>query len=377
MVRYFAHYWGAACLLLPYFIWPNNYNDIRICRNFLAFALIIGSVMIFGQKRIHFKSSWPFLALLALSWINHHNFYLIGVIEQTVIFSGFMLLAIHLISNLEPEDHPILFNYLRISALVQCVFMFINIFGVNIYNPRVPVHDLVGSFGQHTLAAAYLAILVPFFFTKRWIFFTPILVTFIYLSGSAMSMLACIAGIVFACIYKMYHRKSAICATGAALLLFYVFYSLFLSTEKYFEDNERFKVWWNSYYIYTQYFDDGSVLVGKGLGYFYHYFMTTCKTCKQYFTYAHNELLELLWAFGLVGAFLVGAMGYQLVWIKEQKYTLMFMTAIAIAIANSMGNFTFHMSPAALVIVICYACLINQDLHEKGEKTWQLQLQEF
>lgn len=353
-------------MLLPFYVRFNSFNDVIVCKDFFLIALTFISVCLFGfAKDIGPELKLPFISILILSWFNHKDFYQTAAIHQTMCFSAGILLVYHLISWAEHLDRGILLNCFRITAILESLVFVLNRFGINPYNIHADKIDIqvVGSLGQQTLSGALIAALAPTMLSGWGIWCLPLIIYAVYLSGSAMTAVSFVFGILICLFYKIMSKRYfwiVISSFGAALLGAFIFG---LNTVSFFSNHGRFAVWKLSTLFYLRLWTAREMMFGKGLG-----FLSSHLDIFQYniykFTHAHNEYIEILWAFGLVGILLFWMILKPL--LKTHKKDSVFLGIIGALAVNSIGNFTMHVSSIAIIGLISYAYIIGRNNNLTG-----------
>jgi hypothetical protein len=319
------------------------------------------SVLLFGfHRKIPLRIKLPLVFLSFLSWFNHNSFYESAAIEQTVAFNAGILLTAQLISQSDKLKPNVIYLFLRLMAAIESIFFILNDFGINPYNPHQTLYKMypVGSLGQQTLSGALLAVAAPACLTKKsWPLLIPIAYA-MYLSGSAMTWCAC----VFGCSYVIFRPKlKTLVILGAALVSFSY---LGLGAFQFFSPHGRFAVWRWCVHEYCSMWNLRDILFGRGLGWLYNHLNVFMEDLK--FTYAHNEFIELFWAVGLVGAFLFFLLVLPLRHIKPDKHLYVMLGILISVAANSVGNFTLHVSSIAQIAIMAYAFIIGRIHFEEG-----------
>lgn len=341
-------------MLLPFYVRFNEHNDVRICKNLFFFFLVCVSLIVFGLGKrkvsLGLKTSLVFLAIL--SFFNHKNLYLSAAIEQTIIFNISLVILYQLLTfNL---DFVVIAFFLRISALIQAVIFILNYYGVNPYNLSLPAPIPYGSFGQQTLSGAHIAVLFPLFLQTWWWMFIPVLIVAVFLAKSAMAWASLVAGVVVFGCYK--HIKRPLFVSGcfcSALIAFFLTKSI-----PFFSDNMRYVTWKK---LMIEFFNWRWIeeLFGRGLGWLFHNSRLE-DGIGGIFTYAHNEAIDSLWAFGIIGtSVIVYVLLKALKNINEGSRVSL--AILAAFISNSFGNFTFHISAIALPAMLAYAYLVTNN----------------
>ena len=347
-------------MLLPLYVRANSYNDIRVCRNYLVVGLAILSLGVFYSRGALSKNfSFLFVFMLIVGWLNHQNFYMAAVIEQTVVFSAFCLIYFQLSNDLIDDDINVILNYLRVSCLIQVFLVFLNHgLDFNIYNPFVMTEKVVGSFGQETLVGAYIAVLAPLFFEKKRIALVPIIWA-IWLTTSAMSVCAFIMALIAYTYVKYLRKKAMVFALASTICIGLAIYVFVLANQTYFDDKGRYILWavLIDNYLSWSIWD---IIFGRGLGNLYYTASDLCVECKELFTYAHNEYIEILWAWGLFGMGCFVKFIYDIFKIKDLHLKAPLFACVIAILANMFGNFTLHIAPIGLAALLLYICLINK-----------------
>jgi hypothetical protein len=352
VTEWFSLYWGAVAMLLPFYFRFNQYNDLRICKNFAFFAAFCASFMLFGigNLKVNPKTKISLLLLSILSWFNHNDFYNGAALEQTVIFNVFLLFLYQMLTF--DIKIGIIFNFCRVGAIVQALFFWMHYFKFNPYNPSVEIWFPVGVLGQQTLSAALLAACAPMFLFGGWRIALPLIISGVVISTSAMSLVSLAVGLYIVIFRKfiksIFFYLTPIIALVACYFLFR--HSSFLA------DNMRYEVWSG---ILSQFSESsaGEVLAGRGLGDFW--INSKFILNGQRFTYVHNEFIESIWAFGVVGTLLILSLLLYLRNIKSHE-SFVCLGIIASCLVNSYGNFTFHISSIAVILIIAYSYLVTK-----------------
>jgi len=355
----FTNFWGVASVLLPLYVRVDGVNDVRICRNYLFIFIVFLSISLFKNGKLKLQDYLPWVGLLVLAWFNIDYLYQPATLEQFATLGAFCIAVPHLVSNYENMKINLFLNYFRASVLIQSVLVFTNMFGINLYNLDVPVPRALGSFGQETLTAAFIAVLLPTFFNKKWAPLLPIPLMAIFFTGSAMSAISVVAASVFFVAFSCLKLKKALLSLLGFYLMTFAFVTGFIGVDGYFNDNERFKVWETIYGVIK---DRGfwHILFGSGVGSFWHHFSDYCTDCNQRFLYAHSEPLQLVYEFGLAGVIMIGLVLKRIFYLPSTIPNKGIILAMMIAaFSNALGNFTFHIVPISMVILIGYTYLIG------------------
>ena len=305
----------------------------------------------------------PLFFLGILSFFNMDSFYTPAGLEQLTMFLSAILFVYHFHDKIGRYDINDMIFFMQCSLFIQCAVVGMNYFGVNPFNFGILIDRPVGALGQESLSAALIAVLSPSLLyksSKKWL-----LVPFIalLLLNTTFGILSFLGGILFYLGYKRLYP----CVLYTVIGLCFVFLFLIginLDGVEFFNDKGRFDLWLEVLRNFKEW-DLSSQLFGRGLGYVWHNFTHVTDIDNKPFRYFHNEYLELLYAFGSVGVFLVGWMMKPLLKVKFDEQSAILLSIIFAIIINSAGNFTLHIAPIGLIFLIVYSCLITKTLEGK------------
>lgn len=232
------------------------------------------------------------------------------------------------------------YNGICIGAITQAAMAFSQFFGfdfvvyiLNLFVDAQPMLDprtMTGSLGNPNFLAAYIAISLPFFFRRNWAWFIPLLVFVLYFSRTTSAFVPALIGTLY-----FYHNRfplKYVAGAGAVALCAALWYAIFNHTP--FYSNPRWTDWASALSLWSQ--SSFAVLFGMGPG---------ANWGKGY--PMHNEWLECLYQFGIMGFGLMCA--YVVTIWRGNK---MLFTAFLIAAINIFGNYAIHLSPSCFLIII-------------------------
>lgn len=291
-------------------------------------------------------------------------FYTPAGLEQLAIFLSSALIIYCLIDKINRLTIDDFIFFMQASLFFQCFIVYLNAFGVNPYNLANVIPYPVGALGQESLTGALIAVLSPSLLyktSKRWLM-VPLLA--LLLLDVTFGYLAFFGAISFYFGYKKLY------AHVLAIIILLIVISLGVIGINYnhlefFNDKGRFDLWFTVIDNYKQW-DLSSQLFGKGLGYVWHNLGHIKDIDNKPFRYLHNEYLELLYAFGIVGVGLMGWMLKPLLKVKFDEQSAILLSVIFAIIINSAGNFTLHIAPIGLIFLIVYSCLITKTLEGRN-----------
>lgn len=342
----------------------NKGKNTREFRDqFLIFFALL-SVCLFGFRKNLLKVDRLFVGLssflLIVALTNSHELISNNHYGQWLMFSiGLMLLA-QFICNFNKEDKKPIIIAMGFACCLQSFLVMISYFGIDPYIMAVnfifnkvsfaatknlgPDVIASGSLLNPHVAGLFIAITLPALWKK------PILLIMgivgLLLTTSIVPIIAFVAGGIIVFYSKFLKRKHFIKITLACAAIFITIFTLSLSPVGFFSNNSRYSV-----FLQALIMPRGlGTMFGEGLGYFADFHQTIFKTRMRYLQ-VHNEYIELYVAFGMIG---VMAIGYYLVAKKDQilKADTAFLWSFAVALASSVGSFTFHVAPVALVALI-------------------------
>lgn len=344
--KYFSIYWGICVVILAIITHPLINGDIRFIKDiyFVFFALI--SLLVFGLKG-KMDILLPVFAFLTGNIYNEFFLY------QFVCFIfGYLLLC--------QAKHFGLTDFfiesLFILSIIQSIWFMLNYINLdpqewinNLFNVKggkfflqngkwVNARDLkqlvVGSLGQHTLSGVLILVGIPQAIKRKWplLFIAPGII----LTNSTMVQLSALVMLIY------YFSKSIKLVLSTIFLLSIIFILDFKI--EYLSGQERLTAWkWglNNFNI-----------LGNGLGYWSKHF--PINITKERFLSAHNEFLELIFAFGLI------ALPVLYCYLRDafrKQNNLIFKIILFGLLFNSLGNLTFHISPIAVIGILLLGAL--------------------
>ena len=273
------------------------------------------------------------------------------------------------ICKLKKQYIPIVLNAMCIMALVQTGLMILNYYGIwflalpngtkgNIIPSILQVSLVPGQYvttgflSNLNMAGAFLALCLPAFFRKKWIYCIPFIAIGICISKSMGGIVPAFVAIVLFLLYKLYFKKrdafflvSLLLSIGIAYLV--VFRNLLF-------EQTRFEVWGEIW----EHIVPKKPVVGWGLGSFKMFFPTLHKVAIQSphaihrWLYAHNEYLQLLVEQGAIGlAIMLGYIVSLFKGIFNSKVTVLAVIAISVGLLNSGVNFLMHTTGGILLLI--------------------------
>ena len=238
------------------------------------------------------------------------------------------------------------YNAICIAALLQGVIAIFQYLGIDIvyltlksvmppWRTLEPVPHAVGTLTNQNFLGAFMAISLPFFFRKRWVYLIPVIVLALWFSLTTTAVVAAVCGVV------VYFRKAW--ALLAALVVV-IGYNGFIDPSRAFQADARLELWAYSAGEVLSSFK--SFLFGVGPDYTFHY-------TKGFESYSpHNAYVTVLLHYGVVGLCLVA--GFIATVYRGNR--LLFAAFIA-AIVSCLGNPTIELAPSAFLVLIILGLL--------------------
>jgi hypothetical protein len=318
-------------------------TPIKIFCIYLAFwALVLhGMAMI---KMIH-----PAIPTRAIGEI---VFITIGLIVYVVASRGRMKYLF---------EYKCFYNIVCVSAIVQCllvafqqwgfdpVFSAIRLTGVKVISD-LGEYSPTGTLFNPNFLSVFLAISIPFFFRKTWNYFIPLLLLCMVITKTSSAMIALATGMIF------YFRSWKLAVAIGCLAISYICLDLYFSGDftagiknRFFHPTSRFMMW--KYIILNKIIDHPlSVIFGYGPG--------TGYGTKAFFRCPlHNEWLDITYSYGVAGLTLA-------IWYFKSVLNVhkILSTAILIAGIAAIFNYSMHLVPSAMLILIIMG-LLEKEKH--------------
>jgi len=353
-------------VLILYFSTNGNVQDASFVKDrFFIFAVGL-SLVLYPSKISSLRLRVGIGGLFMLSFFNQYLITSQAVILQWQTFmAGVILLpqVVHL------GDRKVLGNGILLAGVIQAICLILNQWGLEplrIYSyflnadlyyvgagVAVP-HNVVmpiGTLMNINMSSVLCVAALPFAIRAFPLFILP-LVYAVLLSKSSMSYLGALS-VIFWYIYSQTRAKKKFIAASIFVLLC----SLYLLKGHYLLDGgNRFKIWEIALKVLSI-----RPFTGMGLGFVYDNF--PMYFTAQEFRQLHNEPLEFLVNFGLVGVFFLGLILSKVTLVKKNWS---FFAVIFALLVNSLGNLTYHISSLSLITLLCLGILLqNNYLEEK------------
>lgn len=260
--------------------------------------------------------------------------------------------------RLNKDSSRKIINTICVITLIHVVWMILQKSGINVFYMLIPGYTgcPVGVYGTSNNAGSLIAITMPLFFRRKWIYGLIPCVYGLFLSGSLTSILSVsITVILMSC---MYMSKIRVFFIVLIILCITAVYSINYEKKNLEGKNLRF-VYWER--ITKEIFK--KPIKGYGLGTFRHIFPAIDKQIyknegEYTFKRAHNDYLELAFNQGIVGLLLFLGFIYS-IFSKlsvSKSNVIVFYSMICICFI-SLGNYL--LGSTLIFIPLIYLSILN------------------
>lgn len=344
-------------------------NDIIIILTFLmvpfGYFSLIGSVHS-GHLLAFFLSGCAIFAIrIENFWLKLFFLYIIFYQACVLVSAAFseiprapagnmllfyILLSLMIFTYVKSSNIPFRFFYnaICISALIQATIGIFQWLGFDLVylclKPIIPfwvklkpLDVPVGTLANENYLAAYLAISLPFFFRKRWIFAIPVISASLLMSNTTTAMFSAFVAVS---VFFKYTWVIILSIFG------FIIYAAFIDSDpSAIFANDRFVIWSTALdKIFTN-FKTIIFGLGPGAGYGQPYAL-------------HNEYLTLWFHFGIIALFLIS--GFI---INVERSNKILISSFGAIVSNCLGNLPMQLAPSLFLILIVIGLLERNKLH--------------
>lgn len=249
--------------------------------------------------------------------------------------------------------------------------------------------NMTGFIGQNTLCGAFIAMAIPFGLYLRKYFFMFIMAVAVCLIQSKMAIASVLVGGLFYFVIRC--KKPETLMIGVFLFIAIMLAGVYESYlhKIHINDNGRFAHWQEvlkdfsspqiidtipenapasvKEIIYTNNHHTW-MLTGIGPGAYHFLYVNKYNTSWEYI---HNEYIEVLYAFGIIGLFLfiLAALSLILTAMTTSSSVIIavLVTSFIVIGINAGTNFVWHINPMQFLTVLIAGLLSNQDLRRIEE----------
>jgi len=345
----------AASLFLFFFLFIGvlgclPYQKTYVAKIFLSQWFLAGMVAFFYLRNKWLRAFLIWITLrMSMSYrvLNNHALFVFFSIILAMMFYQFVQ------DKIKRKDF---LDIVCVVAITQLFWVYLQIFGMDpIFKPG-PLYIYhsnlyAGFMGNPNLSGILIAICLPAFFRRKWIWFLPLFVYPFYRIECITAMFALAVGVFF----YLYHKKHIIWPVAILGPI-----AWFLGGHRIigFTQGPRFTLWTNLAPILKH-----RPIVGNGVGQYKFISGPAISTLKDMHLFnwstAHNDLLQLYSEVGAIAILILT--GYLVTLFLKRGMDLNLSTMIVIGLICSLGFFVFY-TPVALLLLGAAALL------EKGGK---------
>lgn len=350
MVNYFL---GAALVAVPFYIMNANKTQAALSQDYLfavaafVFALISG---VRANLRI------AIAALLVAFWaFQAQDAFSIFALYRTGLCAAGVAFVAAVYAKKTEISVPFIGKVLAAVCFFESSWAILQHFGVDLHQIYLSGHTVIntkpigviGSLGNPNHSGALIACLMPFLPFAL----LPVPIVALFLLKSALPVVCAFIGMVALYSYQKGSYRAILWATCALFVAGCALVAGLIPKGSYFSDTGRIEAWVEI--LKTA----GFTLFGHGLDFMP---MTFAKTIinGQRFVHAHNELIDLYVAGGLLSSAV--ALYLILPVFKNKGNPAINACAISLTV-NAPGNFTFHIAPLFMVFGLCYALQLSEE----------------
>lgn len=371
--KFFHIYWGGVLVALPFWIRPTSGPWLELSRDlFFLFSVLLSCFLFGGATRFN-KMTPYFLGIMALAFFNQFNWQRDEVVYQTLfLFAGFIF--INQASSIFKKSHQeITYRSLMAVSFLTITWLLLEVIGIE---PAAEVMKhfgvklmrwdwtkwvedttvfINGPFANTNQTGALIALTLPVFIEKLPLIGIALAALSLALMGSMGAVVSAMTGIVFYFCAKFLTMKANKKLFTLTLLAIPIG-MLFLPKYGVLGHTGRFEAWKVAFGAVSL----TDLIIGNGLG----WIASILPSLYVYqghviFDKLHSEYLEVIFAFGIVGAYFF----YKLIFEVFNKQTLnpVFYAIFCASLVNSFVNFTYHITTLALIGLVSYAYLTKKE----------------
>jgi len=357
-------YWGLILLVLPMFLRLVPGGDLRFAKDGLFLWSALLGIGMFGARAFKGTILTAFVAIALLTFWNQYHPYSVSVYHQSLmVMAGWSILAQGM--EFTPRDWKRILPFIYASVVVQVVWLVANSLGTDPWNwvglrrnwatggSADTTNTIMGVLHNPSISAPLLAAMVPFLLTRwSWPLLAPALYG-LYLCNSTMAW----AGVLAAGVWWIARQKNGKVLVGLAGI--HVLAGLWMVRDSAWASTSGRVPAWSKWGEHVGSWASLDHLLGRGVGYVHDTFRSVYRDGNLIFLQLHSEPMEVHAAWGVAG---LAALAALLLQVRDRSSAWFY--AFLILWVNSFGNLTFHISATTLLMILCYAKIIQSPCKE-------------
>lgn len=354
---------GVVIVFLPLFTKVAAYDMSRVSKDNLM-VILLGLCSFLLPKKVRQLSVIGYMALaygLFILVFNQWNPLSISVQYQTFYISASLIFFACFYEKHSRKGLNYILNGMAIGCILQSLIVIVSFLGYPAYFKMFSLFmsDIteqsittkgIGSLGQSNLLSAYVALTSVALFRKNLYRLLPLPLIALVIANSMMGYATFAAGIVFFINLEFKLVKGYVLYIMASVAMIAAYFTGLAGA-----DTARFASWKE---IFSR-IDLAHFLFGKGPGWFFDHPVRT--GLNEIMKQEHNEFISALNIFGVIGIVLfIATMAPAITGSKDK----LFQAVLFAGFCNSYGNFVFHQSSSALILIVALAiCLAEGRSH--------------
>lgn len=344
---------GAALVVVPFFIKSAPKTSANLSQEFFLGLISFAGVSMFGTGRIH-RNITIMAALVCFIAFKAANPFGLFQYHQLVMSAAGVAFIAFIHRSRKEIRIDIIGKCLGVVCLLESAWIISQYFQ---FNPGDFLFDsyavenrfggAFGSLGNPNHSAALVACTFPFLASQLW----PIPLVALIVSGSTMPAICALVG-MSALIAYQFKTYAHLYFAGALLFVaaMVVWFSE-IPADSLLSSSHRVEAW------KAIISDVGFQISGKGFGYIPEVFSRKMIQGMRFYQ-AHNEWIEL---YVIGGVLSVAIAIYLTLPIFKDRGNPAINACLISLLVNTLGNFTFHISPLFMVFGTCYALQLGED----------------
>jgi len=368
-------------LLFVFFgILPSYDVSIRTGRTLIAEWAVIALCALFFLKNNWIKAFLIWALVRSIMGWNKYSFLTLHTIFVYLVFYQVM------INEIKEEYIDYILNCICVLALINFTLMILQYYGTwvvlvpkgefqtyftllngwIVFTPQ-KIYPVLGFLSNINMTSAFMAICLPAFFRKRWIFAIPLIIVSLLLAKSLSGLIPAFIAICLYIVIKC--RKYRLFIVGGLSIAFVAYLFKTESTAILsLSCGGRLAI----YKAIAKYIIPIRPIVGWGVGQFKYLFPIICKNAIPdpipgvNVLQAHNDFLQLWVEMGVIGFTLV--CGYLFSLFRKAWRMKDYILLLGILIITINANFNFLLHTTGGVLFLVYAVLIEKKYEDQKRR---------